>query len=79
MGATGSYFERWMSSDTIMQEKYSELEQKIMLLEKNHTVFVNKIDDTVSDLVSRIDTVEKKASTMVFQQQEPDFDLVIIP
>ena len=78
MGATGSYFERWVSTDTILQEKYSALEQKITVLEENHAVLVKKVDDTVSELVTRIDTVEKRASTMMFQQQEPDCDLVII-
>ena len=78
MGATGSYFERWVSTDTILQEKYSALEQKITVLEENHAVLVKKVDNTVSELVTRIDTVEKRASNMVFQQQEPDYDLVII-
>ena len=78
MGATGSYFERWVSTDTILQEKYSALEQKITVLEENHAVLVKKVDDTVSELVTRIDTVEKRASNMIFQQQEPECDLVII-
>ena len=78
MGVPGSYFERWVSTDTILQEKYSALEQKITVLEENHAVLVKKVDNTVSELVTRIDTVEKRASNMVFQQQEPDYDLVII-
>ena len=78
MGATGSYFERWVSTDTILQEKYSVLEQKITVLEENHAVLVKKVDNTVSELVTRIDTVEKRASNMMFQQQEPECDLVII-
>ena len=78
MGVTGSYFERWASSDTVLQEKYYALEHKVTALEENHSVLVKKLDDTVSELVTRMDTVEKKASTMIFQQQEPECDLVII-
>jgi len=78
MGVTGSYFERWVSSDTVLQEKYHALEQKITVLEENHSILVKKVDDTVSQLVTRIDIVEKRASNMMFQQQEPDCDLVII-
>jgi hypothetical protein len=78
MGVTGSYFERWISTDNVLQEKYHALEQKITVLEENHSVLVKKIEDTVSQLVTRIDTVEKRASNMIFQQQEPECDLVII-
>jgi hypothetical protein len=78
MGVTGSYFERWISTDNVLQEKYHVLEQKITVLEENHSILVKKVEDTVSQLVTRIDTVEKRASNMMFQQQEPDCDLVII-
>ena len=78
MGVTGSYFEQWVSTDTVLQEKYHALEHKVIALEENHSVLVKKLDDTVSELVTRIDTVEKRASNMMFQQQEPECDLVII-
>jgi hypothetical protein len=78
MGVTGSYFERWISTDNVLQEKYHALEHKVTALEENHSVLVKKLDDTVSQLVTRIDAVEKRASNMIFQQQEPDCDLVII-
>ena len=40
MGVTGSYFERWVSSDTVLQEKYYALEHKVTALEENHSVLV---------------------------------------
>ena len=79
MGATGSaYFERWVSSDSGLNERYTALEQKITIMEQKHDALIKKVDDTVFELVSRVDTVEKRATNMIFQQEEPECDLVII-
>ena len=47
----------------------------VWLLPKN---VISAVDDTVFEIVSRVDTVEKRASNMIFQQEEPECDLVII-
>ena len=64
MGATGSYFEKWTASDTVLQE--------------NQDGILQKVNNTVSEMLPRLDTVEKRATNMLFQQQEMDCDLVII-
>jgi hypothetical protein len=79
MGATGSaYFERWMSSDNDEHEKYTTLHEKIIALEHKHDVFAATMQSTLSEMIHRVDAAEKRASTMIFQQQEPECDIVII-
>ncbi len=85
MGATGSYFEKWTSSDSILDQKYTVLEQKVAVLETKYTELQEKqdgllvkVNNTVSEMLPRLDTVEKRATNMLFQQQEGDCDLVII-
>ena len=85
MGTTGSYFEKWTTSDTVLHEKYTVLEQKITVLETKYTELqekqdgiIQKVNTTVSEMLPRLDTVEKRATNMLFQQQEGDCDLVII-
>ena len=78
MGATGSaYFEKWMSSDNEVCDKYTVLEEKLNALEQKHEQLIVQMKTTVSEMATRIDTVEKRASTMIFQE-EPDCDIVII-
>jgi hypothetical protein len=79
MGITGSnYFQKWISSDVEEQDKYVLLQDKMTALEKKHEIFTSTMNTTLSEMASRIDSVEKRSSTMIFQQEEPECDIVVV-
>jgi hypothetical protein len=47
-------------------------------LEKKHEIFTSTMNTTLSEMASRIDSVEKRSSTMIFQQEEPECDIVVV-
>ena len=89
MGATGSCFERWTTiTDSTVAEKYNALERKFTVVETNNNTLHTKYSllevkydalvKKVDGLVPRLDMVEKRATNMLFQQEELDCDIVII-
>ena len=79
MGLTGSnYFEKWMSSDNGEQDKYTILQEKLTALEQKHEIFAQSMTTTLSEITVRLATAENRSSTMMFQQEEPECDIVVI-
>jgi hypothetical protein len=79
MGLTGSnYFEKWMSSDNGEQDKYTILQEKLTALEQKHETFAQSMTTTLSEITVRLATAENRSSTMMFQQEEPECDIVVI-
>ena len=79
MGLTGSnYFEKWISSDNGEQDKYTILQEKLTALEQKHEIFAQSMTTTLSEITVRLATAENRSSTMMFQQEEPECDIVVI-
>lgn len=93
MGATGSRcacFEKWwvLTDQSTLQDKVTSLDKKYTTMETNmntlHTKYstlelkYEQIQKKYDTLSVKIDIVEKKASTMLFTQDEPDCDIVIL-
>jgi vacuolar-type H+-ATPase subunit D/Vma8 len=66
---------------TLMETNNNTLHTKYATLETKHDALYKKVNNTVSEMESllpRLDRVEKKASNMLFEQQEPDSDMIIL-
>jgi hypothetical protein len=66
---------------TLMETNNNTLHTKYATLEAKHEALNKKLHNTVSEMdviLPRLDRVEKKASNMLFEQHEPDSDMVIL-
>jgi len=63
------------TNNNTLHTKYSVLEGKLDVLTKK----VGSLTADVEVIIPKLDHVEKKASNMLFQQEEMDCDIVIIP